>query len=189
MARETAAQLVISGDSIDYTLRRSSRARRVSLSVSSRGELTATIPELAGTRLAETFIREKIRWILKNQSHAERSSRATLPSDHASYQRHKEAARAMVRARLSHFNKQYQFAVGGVRIKNTSSLWGSCSSKRNLNFNYRLVLLPQVLADYVIVHELCHLAELNHSPRFWRLVATVLPQYRQYEKQLGLYRL
>ncbi|NBS67881.1 M48 family peptidase [bacterium] len=62
--------------------------------------------------------------------------------------------------------------------------WGSCSKRGNLNFNYRILFLPPHLADYLIVHELCHLKEFNHSPRFWALVAQGCPNYHACKKEL-----
>ena len=63
-------------------------------------------------------------------------------------------------------------------------MWGSCSSKKNLNFSYRLYFLPEYLSDYIIIHELCHLKEMNHSKRFWDLVALVCPSYKDYRREL-----
>jgi len=71
-----------------------------------------------------------------------------------------------------------------VKIRDQSSRWGSCSWKGNLNFSYKLVLLPEHLADYVVVHELCHLREMNHSPRFWALVSQTVPDYRAKRREL-----
>ena len=70
-----------------------------------------------------------------------------------------------------------QIRFNKINIKNQKTRWGSCSKKGNLNFNYKIALLPQHLADYIIVHELCHLGEFNHSRSFWNLVAKVFPEY------------
>ena len=96
----------------------------------------------------------------------------------------REQARRFVENRISHFNKFYNFEINRVAIKNTSSRWGSCSSKRNLNFNYKIIYLRPELADYLIVHELCHLGELNHSKRFWALVKQTIPNYVKVNKEL-----
>ena len=95
----------------------------------------------------------------------------------AQYLRLREVARALAHGRIARFNALYQFPVGRISIKNHKSRWGSCSSKGNLNFNYKIALLPPEVADYIIVHELCHLAEFNHSPKFWALVSKALPNH------------
>jgi predicted metal-dependent hydrolase len=87
-------------------------------------------------------------------------------------------ARARVEERLVHFNAFYNFSYNDVRIKNVKTRWGSCSTKGNLNFNYKIALLPPHLVDYIIVHELCHLEQMNHSVKFWSLVAKTIPDYR-----------
>ena len=90
----------------------------------------------------------------------------------------KEKARALVHQRLEYYNQFYNFKYNRVAIRNQKSRWGSCSRAGNLNFNYRLAVIDPVLADYVIVHELCHLKELNHSSGFWDLVAETMPNYK-----------
>jgi predicted metal-dependent hydrolase len=79
---------------------------------------------------------------------------------------------------LEHYNQHYQLQYNRVAIRNTRSRWGSCSSKKNLNFNYRILFLEPELQDYLIVHELCHLQEMNHAPQFWTLVAEQIPDYK-----------
>ena len=93
------------------------------------------------------------------------------------YELQKEKTRGIVISRLLHFNQYYNFKYNRVAIRDQKSRWGSCSSKLNLNFNYRVGLLPEYLMDYVIVHELCHLAEMNHGAKFWELVSEVIPDY------------
>ena len=104
------------------------------------------------------------------------------------YLAHKEMTRGFVHERLALYNVHYNFSYKRVFIKNQKSCWGSCSERGNLNFNYKLVFLSSHLADYVIVHELCHLAELNHSPRFWSLVAEACPEYKKCRKELKTIR-
>lgn len=107
------------------------------------------------------------------------------------YLERKETARDLIMNRLEFFvneyaklNPVYTLAMkfGTVSIKNTRSRWGSCSSKKNLNFNYRLLDLSPELRDYVIVHELCHLVELHHGKSFWDLMKVMVP--RAYEFHL-----
>ncbi len=105
------------------------------------------------------------------------------------YLLHKENARRLAHQRVAYFNHFYQFKVHRIAIRNQKTRWGSCSKKGNLNFNYKIVLLPSELADYVIVHELCHLGQFNHSPAFWKLVATTIPNYKAIKKQFKKIRL
>lgn len=99
------------------------------------------------------------------------------------------AARALVHTRLGHFNRHYGFIYGKVFIRNTRTRWGTCSSRGNLGFNYRLAKLPAHLQDYIVVHELCHLAHMNHGAEFWARVGEALPNWRHLRKELHKHRL
>lgn len=103
--------------------------------------------------------------------------------EHREFIYHKADALEIAKQRISHFNGFYQCTIKKVSIKNQLTRWGSCSKKGNLNFNYRITLLPMHLLDYVIVHELCHLKEFNHSKHFWNLVAKTLPDYKKIKKE------
>ncbi len=105
------------------------------------------------------------------------------------YVEYKEQARELVKQRLEYFNQFYGFAFHRVAIRNQKTRWGSCSKKGNLNFNYKIALLPVALQDYIVVHELCHLQEMNHSSRFWALVAKTMPNYAQLRRNLKNYHL
>lgn len=100
------------------------------------------------------------------------------------YLEYKEVARTLVLSRLEYFNQHYKLTYGKVAIRNQKSRWGSCSSKGNLNFNYKIALLPAHLADYIIVHELCHRGQFNHSQKFWDLVGETIPNYKQLIQKL-----
>jgi len=125
------------------------------------------------------FLRRRVR-IVKRR----RMSRGWTVAQKKHYAEHKEAARQLCRVRLDHYNEHYKLQFNRLSIKNTRSRWGSCSSKKNLNFNYRIVFLAPELQDYLIVHELCHLAQMNHGPNFWALVAEQVPNYKQCVAQL-----
>jgi len=90
----------------------------------------------------------------------------------------------LVLEKLKNFNEIYKFKYRKISIRNQKTRWGSCSKKGNLNFNYKVVYLPNHLADYLVVHELCHLGEMNHSKRFWALVAKTFPDYRTMRREL-----
>lgn len=111
--------------------------------------------------------------------------RASTVTQH--YLTHKELARAHILERLVYFNQFYQLQFNRVAIRNQRGCWGSCSAKRNLNFNYKILFLPPHLTDYIIVHELCHLKEMNHGQQFWDLVALQLPEYKKLRRELRTY--
>lgn len=111
-----------------------------------------------------------------------RKKRANASSRY--YLLYKESARRFVYERLKALNVEGTFAYNRIAIRDQKSRWGSCSAKGNLNFNYRIMFLPEHLADYIIVHELCHLKEFNHSASFWKLVQERMPEYRTYRDQL-----
>ncbi|MDH4248896.1 MAG: M48 family metallopeptidase [Deltaproteobacteria bacterium] len=90
---------------------------------------------------------------------------------------YKSIARKDIPSRVQYFQDHLALTPRRVSVREQKRRWGSCSSKGSLNFNWRLVLAPPEVMDYVIVHELCHLRELNHSPRFWAQVGAVLPNY------------
>lgn len=104
---------------------------------------------------------------------------------------YKDRARELVHERIYYYNTFINKPIGNVRIKNQKKRWGSCSSRGNLNFNWRMILMPDEMFDYIIVHEMCHLKYLNHSKAFWDFVAEIMPDYKKREQwiKLNAYRL
>lgn len=104
-------------------------------------------------------------------------------------------AKKILTERLEFFANLMQIDYAGVSICNSKSKWGSCDSNRNIKLNFRLVMLPHKILDYVLVHELSHILEMNHSKEFYKIVSTIMPSYKLYQKilkennyLLGLYR-
>ncbi len=95
-----------------------------------------------------------------------------------------DRALKIIPERARHFAALLGVAYGRVTIRNQKSKWGSCSGKGNLNFNCLLVLCPPQALDYVVIHELCHLREMNHSPAFWALVERAMPDYQTWREWL-----
>lgn len=171
---------------VPYTLRVSARATRLRLAVYSSGTLVVTAPETMGESVIEKFIMQKAQWIIDKLEYFKKFSGVVRvsKSTRKDYVLHKETARALANSRLEYFNMSYEFQYNRVSIKNQKTMWGSCSSNKNLNFNYKIALIPERLSDYIIVHELCHLEELNHSQRFWALVALTIPNYLELRAEL-----
>lgn len=178
---------------IPYTLRRRRFSRSIRFSVYADGRLVVTAPMLVGKRTIERMIEEKAAWIIEKLKLADsRVPKVSTAESRVLYLKHKGEALKLAKERLEHFNQMYGLQWNRVTIKNSRTRWGSCSGKGNLNFNYKIALLPIELADYIIVHELCHLAQMNHSSKFWLLVAQTIPDYsvrrraiRKHEIQLS----
>lgn len=97
---------------------------------------------------------------------------------------YRKEALAVIREKAEEYAKVLSVHFESIRIKDQRSRWGSCSSKGNLNFNWRILMAPEPVCDYVIIHELCHLVFMDHSSNFWNLVESICPEYKQYKKWL-----
>ncbi len=172
---------------IGVKLRRRRGMRRLLLSVGADGSVTLSAPPRTPLWYIEQFLVRQAGWL-------ERTLRQFgLPPEtlllrraeaRDRYLAHCEVARALVAGRVAFFSAHYGVRVTGISIRDQRTRWGSASQTGRLSFNYRLALLPPALADYVVVHELCHLIEMNHGERFWRLVAETLPDYRARRRAL-----
>lgn len=170
--------IAIENKQITYTLRKSARARRMRIAVYCDGSVVVTTPFDLRDTVVERFLREKAHWLFAKMSFFRQfEGRAVARRSNADYLKHKDDAYRIVAERVNYFNKIYGFSFNQINIKNQKTRWGSCSRKGNLNFNYKIVFLPQQLSDYIIVHELCHLREFNHSRKFWSLVERGIPDY------------
>ncbi|MFM2381617.1 MAG: hypothetical protein RLZZ76_384 [Candidatus Parcubacteria bacterium] len=122
-------------------------------------------------------------WIFRRRRIVKRRK----PQSPKQYAFYKETARALVHAKLVQWNEHYKLEYKKVAIRNSRSRWGSCSISKNLNFNYKILFLPEELQDYLIVHELCHLKEFNHGEGFWALVAETIPEHKRLRSELRVF--
>lgn len=97
---------------------------------------------------------------------------------------YKKKAEEVIHDRLQYFNEHYQLQYNRVTLRDQKTRWGSCSGKKNLNFNWRLIMAPIKVIDYVVVHEMCHLLQMNHSKKYWDLVMQRIPNYKETRKWL-----
>ncbi len=173
---------------IPITIRQSKRAKHIRLTISGDGVVVVTQPIGVSRERSEKILSDRKDWIvrklqfLKNVAVQHRSS-------HTEYTDSRKEVLNRVQARVIYFNVLYGHTYKRISIRNQQSRWGSCSRRGNLNFNYRIMHLPPDLMDYIVVHELCHLAELNHSANFWKLVEKAIPRYQERRKELKLHRL
>lgn len=181
-------KITLNSEKIEYTVRKHRTAKRLKLAIYCDGNCVVTLPWRMGFLSADEFIKKNAEWVLEKMKAMKKIGRNSLFArhDHVEYLKLKEHAREMVAKRLEKYNAVYGFKYKGVAIRNQKTRWGSCSSKGNLNFNYKILLLPQRHADYIIVHELCHLKEFNHSKRFWSLVSQTIPEYEKIVEQLRI---
>lgn len=177
-------------EEISYTLCYSKRARRMRITLHYDGRIIVTVPHRMKRYAAEQFIASKSSWIQSKLTYiTSLKIRAPKTINKQSYMRYKSAAHLLACQRIAYFNAMYALPYRRIFIRNQKTRWGSCSKTGNLNFNYRIALLPPHLSDYIIVHELCHVAQLNHSQTFWNLVARAIPYYTQARRELREHRL
>lgn len=180
-------EIEISQQKIAYTLRKSRRARRMRLTINCDGRLTVTLPQSIfwGESSAERMIRKKASWILDKLNYFKKhQNKYFFRSTRREFLQHKKAALELATKKLNYFNSFYCFNFQKISIRNQKTRWGSCSRQGNLNFSYKIALLPEKIADYIIVHELCHLGQFNHSKKFWDLVFQTIPDYKQIRKEI-----
>lgn len=96
-------------------------------------------------------------------------------------------AQKVLTERTSYYSKIIGVTLNKITIKDQKTVWGSCSSKKNINYSYRLIMAPIHIIDYLVIHELCHLIHMNHSKEYWKAVESVLPDYRERKQWLKSY--
>lgn len=161
------------------------RSRSIRISLSSDGRVLVTRPFWVSEKFAKNFVLEKKEWLEAKFRKMQLSPVSILSKGNRSdYLHYKEKARIIAIERLEYFSQFYSFQYKRLSIRDQKTRWGSCSGSGGLNFNYRLVFLPPELQDYLVVHELCHLKEMNHSTKFWSLVAQQIPDFRKRRKAL-----
>ena len=174
------------GKNKKYTIIKSFR-KSCSITVERDGTVTIRAPFFMSERKINKIIDERKEWIEKAQnklaSRAERLNSLT-PITKDEIDSLKAAAKPIIEEKVRHFADKIGVEYGKITIRNQRTRYGSCSAKGNLNFNCLIMLMPNEIIDYVIVHELCHIKEMNHSRRFWNEVESVLPDYKERRKWL-----
>jgi len=176
---------------VSIVVRPSARAKRMSIIVRADGTVVAVKPARTTIERLRMFIEAKKKWILKSLKKATRV-RAITPSytprhGKKQYAAYRKQAHQLAMEKLEFFNKHYRFTYRKVFIKNQKTRWGSCSRQGNVNFNYKIIFLPEELQNYLVVHELCHRKEMNHGSGFWNLVGETIPNYKILRKRLRSY--
>jgi predicted metal-dependent hydrolase len=171
---------------IDYSVKTSKKAKRLRIVVNCDANVSVVTPQGFDIHKIDGFVAQKAEWIRKKILFFKSRTKIDNTKDFAQtgYYSCNARAKKLVKNRVDHFNKLYNLEFNRISIKKQSTKWGSCSGKKNLNFNYKILFLPSHLADYLVVHELCHLKEMNHSHKFWKLVEKTIPDYKKRKKEL-----
>lgn len=181
---EAMTELNINSIRIPFELRRSKRARRLRLQIESQEpKVVLVAPRFAMRFEIDRFLLRQTAWIEKHWLQLQ-EKRKQKPVLNFSVDYYKAKAERLIHQKLEHYSRLYGFTYNRVTIRSQKSRWGSCSSKKNLNFNWRLALAPDEILDYVVVHELCHTKYMNHSPTYWKLVNEIVPDHKARRKWL-----
>ncbi|MBR3108365.1 MAG: M48 family metallopeptidase [Clostridia bacterium] len=165
---------------------RSSR-KTIAMRVTGPNEVEIRAPRSMRQAQIDDFIRQHEAWLSKHLSivnQREQELAGLPPLTDAEIRSLADQALGKIPPRVRYFSKLLNVTYGSITIRNQKSKWGSCSSQGNLNFNCLLMLCPPEVMDYVVIHELCHRKEMNHSPRFWAEVENIDPDYKAHRQWL-----
>lgn len=171
---------------IEFTLIRSDR-RTCSIQVTADGAVIVRAPLYMSHQSISSFVEERSDWIEKAKLRQRRAADLArnvkaLTEDEITLLTKK--AKEEIPPRAEYFASVMGVSFDRITIRHQKTRWGSCSSKKTLSFNFLLMLVPPEVRDYVIVHELCHLKEMNHSKSFWKEVENIIPDYKKHYKWL-----
>ena len=164
-----------------------SKRKTISLQIKPDGSMELKVPLQTTNAQIQEFLNQKSDWINKHlQAVKERQQQMSQIKSLTMEEIRDLANQALevIPKRVAYFAEIVGVTYGKITIRNQKSKWGSCSSKGNLNFNCLLMLMPTEVQDYIVVHELCHRKEMNHSPKFWAEVRKVLPDYEKQKSWL-----
>lgn len=171
-----------------------SRRSTLGLEIKSDGRVCARVPKGIPNQAVMDFIKERQEWIVQKWFLMEERRRVRDERPKPDYVEHPELekvyrkkARQQLEARAAYFAGLMGVTYNRITIRAARTRWGSCSAQGNLNFHWKLILMPPEVLDYVVVHELAHRKEMNHSARFWAEVEKVLPDYKRRRKWLKEY--
>lgn len=168
-----------------YEIIYSSR-KTLAIQVTSDGRVIVRAPKRTPKSVIDRFLTEKEDWIQKHLEKSRPRPEAPVLPD-AERRRYMEIARDIFTQKTSYYASVMHVSYGRISIREQKTRWGSCSSQGNLNYNWRLIFAPEMVLDYIVVHELAHRREMNHSKAFYAIVESILPDYRQSQKWLREY--
>lgn len=168
-------------EKITYEWVKSNR-KTIAIQIKEDGRVVVRTPYSMSRVKAEQFIEERRDWILKNQKALKEKQDQKMVITQEMRKAGVEKAMEIFPKRVEYYAQLMGISYGRITIREQKTRWGSCSG--NLNFNWKLTLMPPEILDYVVVHELAHRKEMNHSKDFWKIVEQVLPDYQKRRKRL-----
>ncbi len=171
---------------MEYTIIRSNR-RSLSITIDPDANLIVRAPRRMSDKTIAAFVASKRDWIEKHMEKVRNRAAKREEVPELTEEERKaltKKARKMILEKVAYYAPIVGVTYGRIAIRKQRTVWGSCSAKGNLNFNYLLAMMPDEVVDYVVVHELCHRKEMNHSPRFWAEVEKVIPNHKALRKWL-----
>lgn len=164
-----------------------SQRKTLSIQIDSHGQVIARAPIYMPEADIRKFIQEKEDWIEKHLQKRQIEKEALQEEGkftQEEIQKLANLATAVIPQKVAYYARLMNVTYGRITIRNQKTRWGSCTREGNLNFNCLLMMTPPEVLDYVVVHELCHRLEMNHSARFWVQVEKVMPDYKKHRKWL-----
>lgn len=160
------------------------RARRYVIRVRSDGTVRVTVPRWGSLRYAALFAEQQRHWIDRQKARVDAVVRTEVTYAPEEIKEFRRRAMRELPAELMRLAAHHGLVVSRVSVRNQKSRWGSCSPSGHICLNWRLVLMPDAVRTYVLIHELMHLRRLDHSRTFWRLVADACPAYDESRRWL-----
>lgn len=163
---------------------RRSKRKSAAIKITADMQIVVFVPLYVSDNEIERMVISKSKWIDKHMLKVQSTIDERSKLEKITFEQVKELADQAVEyipKRVKYYAEKENFVYNKITIKNLVSRWGSCSTKGNLNFNCLLMLTPDYVIDYIVVHELCHLREMNHSEKFWAEVEKIMPDYQRAE--------
>lgn len=165
-----------------------SARKTLAIQITADGAVCVRAPRTIAPSVIDSFLAEKESWILKHlQKKKEEKENGYFQNrilSDSDRRRYRQIARDIFTQKTAYYANLLGVTYGRISIREQKTRWGSCSSDGNLNFNWRLIFAPEDVLDYIVVHELAHRKEMNHSAEFYKIVAQILPDYKKQQRWL-----
>ena len=175
------SEIKYNGEKIPYTIKKA-KIKNLYIHIK-EGQVIVKAPIKLKEEYIQEFINKKSKWIYENVKRYEQKPKIEKKIEQKDIERLKE----IVEKNIFKYSKTLQVIPNKIKIKDIKYAWGSCSSKKNITINLKLALKDEKAIEYVVLHEMCHLKEMNHSKKFWNLVEENMPDYKIYKRKLKEY--